>query len=60
MLNGHVEANILLAHFHYCNRGLSPLSGDAKDCLLRVEMGLDEAKVQFIRYTRQFAKARGQ
>ncbi|KAK4086438.1 hypothetical protein Purlil1_9284 [Purpureocillium lilacinum] len=52
------EANILLAHFHYCNRGLSPLSGDAKDCLLRVEMGLDEAKVQFIRYTRQFAKAR--
>ncbi|KAK5990690.1 Satratoxin biosynthesis SC3 cluster transcription factor SAT20-like protein [Cladobotryum mycophilum] len=52
----HLGANILLAHFHYCNKGVHPFSDDCKDQDLRTLADLDEDKIQFVRATRAFAK----
>ncbi|KAI1431146.1 hypothetical protein GGR50DRAFT_106078 [Xylaria sp. CBS 124048] len=45
-------ANILLAYFHYCNKGIYPFSPDCKEQDLRALAGLDEHKTQFIRLTK--------
>ncbi|KAK7425642.1 hypothetical protein QQZ08_007858 [Neonectria magnoliae] len=49
-------ANILLAHFHYCNKGIYPFSEGCKDQDLRTLAGLDEEKIQFVHATRAHAK----
>lgn len=49
-------ANILLAHFHYCNKGIYPFSEGCKDQDLRTLAGLDEEKIQFVHATRANAK----
>ncbi|PWI64144.1 hypothetical protein PCL_12096 [Purpureocillium lilacinum] len=51
-----LEAHTLLAHFHYCNRGLFPLSEDCRDQVLAADVGLDDEKVQFIHNCRTFAR----
>jgi hypothetical protein len=48
-------ANILLAYFHYCNKGIYPFSRECKDQELRALAQLDEAMVQFVRDTRSYA-----
>ncbi|KAI1828494.1 hypothetical protein F4861DRAFT_544725 [Xylaria intraflava] len=45
-------ANILLAYFHYCNKGIYPFSPDCKEQDLRALAGLDEHKTQFIKHTK--------
>lgn len=50
------EAHTLLAHFHYCNRGFFPLSEDCTDRILTADVGLDDKTVQFIHYSRAFAR----
>lgn len=52
----HLGANILLAHFHYCNKGIYPFSEGCKDQDLRTLAGLDEEKIQFVHATRANAK----
>ncbi|KAK7397609.1 hypothetical protein QQX98_013020 [Neonectria punicea] len=52
----HLGANILLAHFHYCNKGIYPFSEGCKDQDLRTLAGLDEEKIQFVHATRAYAK----
>ncbi|GAB0141574.1 hypothetical protein EsHS_00002161 [Epichloe bromicola] len=52
----HLGANILLAHFHYCNKGWYPFSDECKDQDLRTLADLSDDKVQFVRETREFAK----
>ncbi|KAH7170959.1 hypothetical protein EDB81DRAFT_876970 [Dactylonectria macrodidyma] len=52
----HLGANILLAHFHYCNKGIYPFSEGCKDQDLRTLAGLDEDKIQFVHATRACAK----
>lgn len=49
-------ANILLAHFHYCNKGTHPFSGECKDQDLRTLGGLDESSIKFVHNTREYAK----
>ncbi|KAI0022285.1 hypothetical protein F4780DRAFT_769901 [Xylariomycetidae sp. FL0641] len=45
-------ANILLAYFHYCNKGIYPFSAECKEQDLSSLAGLDEPKANFIRLTR--------
>ncbi|KAI1329626.1 hypothetical protein F5Y16DRAFT_91178 [Xylariaceae sp. FL0255] len=45
-------ANILLAYFHYCNKGIFPFSMKCKDQDLRNLAGLDDPRTNFIRTTR--------
>ncbi|KAI0164714.1 hypothetical protein GGR57DRAFT_209438 [Xylariaceae sp. FL1272] len=45
-------ANILLAYFHYCNKGIYPFSEECKDQDLKNLAGLDELRMKFIKYTR--------
>lgn len=52
----HLGANILLAHFHYCNKGWYPFSDECKDQDLRSLADLDEEKIRFVHETRKFAK----
>ncbi|KAG6005254.1 hypothetical protein E4U21_000291 [Claviceps maximensis] len=52
----HLGANILLAHFHYCNKGWYPFSDECKDQDLRTLADLSDDKVQFVHETRKFAK----
>ncbi|KAF4463562.1 hypothetical protein FALBO_9615 [Fusarium albosuccineum] len=49
-------ANILLAHFHYCNKGIYPFSEECKDQDLRTLAGLDEEKIKFVHGTSTYAK----
>lgn len=53
-------ANILLAHFHYCNKGIYPFSEGCKDQELRTLAGLDEEKIHFVHHTRAYASAHGE
>ncbi|KAM5355866.1 hypothetical protein ACJ41O_002512 [Fusarium nematophilum] len=55
----HLGANILLAHFHYCNKGIFPFSDECKDQDLRTLAGLDEDKIKFVHSTSTFAKQHG-
>ncbi|CEI64192.1 hypothetical protein FVEN_g9033 [Fusarium venenatum] len=52
----HLGANILLAHFHYCNKGIYPFSEDCKDQDLRTLAGLDEEKIKFVHNTSNLAR----
>ncbi|RSL66788.1 hypothetical protein CEP54_003581 [Fusarium duplospermum] len=52
----HLGANILLAHFHYCNKGIYPFSEDCKDQDLRTLAGLDEEKIKFVHTTTSYAR----
>ncbi|KAG5925818.1 hypothetical protein E4U42_003905 [Claviceps africana] len=52
----HLGANILLAHFHYCNKGWYPFSDECKDQDLRTLADLSDDKVKFVHETRKFAK----
>jgi hypothetical protein len=49
-------ANILLAHFHYCNKGMHPFSDECTDQDLRARAGLNEEQIRFVHMTRSFAK----
>lgn len=49
-------ANILLAYFHYCNRGTYPFSNVCKDSDLHDLAGLDEATISFVKWTRDQAE----
>lgn len=49
-------ANILLAHFHYCNKGAHPFSEECSEKELRTRGDLDDSKIQFIRETRSYAR----
>ncbi|KAF4455443.1 hypothetical protein F53441_2232 [Fusarium austroafricanum] len=55
----HLGANILLAHFHYCNKGIYPFSEDCKDQDLRTLAGLDEEKIKFVHSTSNLARRHG-
>ncbi|KAL7937817.1 hypothetical protein V8C35DRAFT_320526 [Trichoderma chlorosporum] len=48
----HMGANIILAHFHYCNKGIMPFSEECEDQDLRTLAHLDEDKIRFVRATR--------
>ncbi|EFY90888.1 hypothetical protein MAC_03004 [Metarhizium acridum CQMa 102] len=52
----HLGANILLAHFHYCNKGWYPFSEDCKDQDLRTLADLNDDKIRFVHATRKFAR----
>ncbi|KAI1083307.1 hypothetical protein F5B20DRAFT_455693 [Whalleya microplaca] len=45
-------ANILLAYFHYCNKGIYPFSAECKEQELTTLAELDEARNRFIQFTR--------
>ncbi|CAJ2500996.1 Uu.00g038490.m01.CDS01 [Anthostomella pinea] len=45
-------ANILLAYFHYCNKGIYPFSAQCKDSDLTTLAELDETKTKFVKLTR--------
>lgn len=49
-------ANILLAHFHYCNKGMYPFSDECKDKDLRTLADLNDDEIQYVHATRHFAK----
>lgn len=49
-------ANILLAHFHYCNKGLYPFSDECKDKDLKNLASLDDDRIRFVHATRDYAK----
>ncbi|KJZ78316.1 hypothetical protein HIM_02354 [Hirsutella minnesotensis 3608] len=52
----HLGANILLAHFHYCNKGMYPFSSDCKDKELRTLADLNDDELQFVRMTRDYVR----
>ncbi|KAL7787549.1 hypothetical protein V8C37DRAFT_412070 [Trichoderma ceciliae] len=52
----HLGANIILAHFHYCNKGIIPFSEECEDQDLRTLAHLDEDKIQFVRATRAYVQ----
>ncbi|KAH0493991.1 hypothetical protein TgHK011_000630 [Trichoderma gracile] len=52
----HLGANIILAHFHYCNKGVAPFSEECEDQDLRTLAHLDEDKIQFVRATRAYVQ----
>ncbi|KAI1112451.1 hypothetical protein F5Y14DRAFT_421710 [Nemania sp. NC0429] len=45
-------ANILLAYFHYCNKGIYPFSAECKEQDLTTLAALNEPKAQFIKQTK--------
>ncbi|KAI0120288.1 hypothetical protein F4776DRAFT_655877 [Hypoxylon sp. NC0597] len=45
-------ANILLAYFHYCNKGVYPFSAECKEQALSSLADLDESKLKLIQFTR--------
>ncbi|KAI1142703.1 hypothetical protein F5Y05DRAFT_127805 [Hypoxylon sp. FL0543] len=45
-------ANILLAYFHYCNRGVYPFSAECKDQELSEVAELDESQLKLVQFTR--------
>ncbi|KAK7907869.1 hypothetical protein PG985_015172 [Apiospora marii] len=49
-------ANILLAYFHYCNKGMYPFSAECKDQDLRTLAQLDPVKIKFVNVTRNIVK----
>ncbi|KAL7924033.1 hypothetical protein ACQKWADRAFT_35614 [Trichoderma austrokoningii] len=56
----HMGANVILAHFHYCNKGRLPFSEECEDKDLRVLGQLDAEKIEFVRETRSFIKQQQQ
>ncbi|KAM3480994.1 hypothetical protein MY8738_004685 [Beauveria namnaoensis] len=53
-----VGANIILAYFHYCNKGLYPFSDECSDSELKSLAELNENDVKFVRCTANYARAR--
>ncbi|KAI1805004.1 hypothetical protein F4811DRAFT_561434 [Daldinia bambusicola] len=49
-------ANILLAYFHYCNKGVYPFSSECKEQDLSTVAELDETKIKLVQYTRAQAE----
>lgn len=49
-------ANILLAHFHYCNKGIFPFSDECKSKDLRTVANLNEDEIQFVQATRNHSR----
>ncbi|KAI1101102.1 hypothetical protein F4804DRAFT_23030 [Jackrogersella minutella] len=45
-------ANILLAYFHYCNKGVYPFSAECKEQDLSTLAELDESKIRLVQFTR--------
>jgi hypothetical protein len=52
MPNIRTGANILLAYFHYCNKGIYPFSQECKEQDLTTLAALNEQETQFIRLTK--------
>lgn len=48
----HEGANILLAYFHYCNKGIYPFSNECKEQDLRTLAELDDNMMAFVKETR--------
>ena len=46
---------MLLAYFHYCNKGIYPFSRECREQELRALAELDDARIQFVRETRDYA-----
>ncbi|OAA73245.1 hypothetical protein ISF_00146 [Cordyceps fumosorosea ARSEF 2679] len=55
----HVGANIVLAYFHYCNKGLYPFSDECTDAELRSLAALTEQDIGLVRGMAAYAKLRG-
>lgn len=51
-------ANILLAHFHYCNKGMYPFSDECKDKELQTLADLSEDELRFVHATREHVRRR--
>lgn len=49
-------ASIFLAYYHYCNKGVYPFSAECKDSDLQNLAELDEGSINFVKYTRNYAK----
>ncbi|XWW92259.1 hypothetical protein V2A60_000182 [Cordyceps javanica] len=54
----HIGANIVLAYFHYCNKGLYPFSDECSDSELRSLAELSEQEIGIVRGTAAYAKLR--
>ncbi|KAJ4394530.1 hypothetical protein N0V93_003749 [Gnomoniopsis smithogilvyi] len=52
----HLGANILLAYFHYCNRGTYPFSKGCKESDLQDLAGLNKETISFVKWTRDEAE----
>jgi hypothetical protein len=48
----YLGANIILAYFHYCNKGTYPFSQTCKDDELKTLADLDDGWINFVKYTR--------
>lgn len=59
VLTGGPGANILLAHFHYCNKGVYPFSDECKDTELQNLGHLNDAQSHFITNSRALIKRSG-
>lgn len=49
-------ANILLAYWHYCNKGIYPFSGECSEAELSSLAKLDADKIRFVHQTRGFVQ----
>jgi hypothetical protein len=54
----HMGANMLLAYFHYCNKGLQPFALDGGGDLASIA-GLNDRQMRFVHKTRDYVKANG-
>lgn len=50
-------ANILLAHFHYCNKGRHPFSGNCSEHTIRTLGDLTDEKWKSVKAIRAYAAA---
>lgn len=57
MLTSELGANILLAYFHYCNRGTYPFSDECKESDLQNLAELDCGAIDFVRWTRKLSNS---
>lgn len=56
LLTAATGANILLAYFHYCNKGLYPFSQECKESDLQTLAELDEDSLDFVKRTRIYVE----
>ncbi|ATY59143.1 hypothetical protein A9K55_003604 [Cordyceps militaris] len=54
----HVGANIVLAYFHYCNKGMYPFTDECSDVELRSLAELSEQEIGIVRGMAAYAKLR--
>jgi len=55
----HSGANVLLAYWHYCNKGFQPFAAEGDARALLVTAGLSPPQTEFIKYTSRYVKANG-